>query len=270
MNVTTNQQAILAAFDHQMRRCGGLSEGQPAGEDACVEREERITRWISSDGGWNGILWSDLDAGTADAVIGRQFQRFSELVRDWEWKHYSHDQPPDLPERLTAAGLVRQPSETLMVAELSSLSLDQAPPAGLEVRTVVDEEGVQALVRVHEQVFGEDYSATGRALLRSLRREPATAAGVVAFAGDLPVAAGRLELHLGTAFASLWGGGTLPEWRRRGAFRALVAHRAALAAGAGFRYLVVDARDESRPLLERHGFTALATTTPFTHAAPAR
>jgi hypothetical protein len=33
-----------------------------------------------------------------------------------------------------------------------------------------------------------------------------------------------LDFHVGTDFASLWGGGTLP-WRHRGVFRSLVAHR---------------------------------------------
>jgi GNAT superfamily N-acetyltransferase len=74
-----------------------------------------------------------------------------------------------------------------------------------------------------------------------------------------------VEFHHGTEFAGLWGGGTLPEWRGRGVFRALVAHRARLAADRGFRYLQVDATPDSRPILERLGFVVLATTTPFTH-----
>lgn len=64
---------------------------------------------------------------------------------------------------------------------------------------------------------------------------------------------------------SCGGGGTLPAWRGRGVFRALVAHRAALAGAAGFRYLYVDASADSRPILHRLGFVQLATTTPFTH-----
>jgi hypothetical protein len=47
------------------------------------------------------------------------------------------------------------------------------------------------------------------------------------------------------------GGATLPEWRRRGIYRATVVYRANLAAGGGFRYLETDASDDSRPILER-------------------
>jgi GNAT superfamily N-acetyltransferase len=98
-----------------------------------------------------------------------------------------------------------------------------------------------------------------------LAREPSTAAAVVALAGQTAVAAGRMEFHPGTDFASLWGGGTFPAWRGRGVFRSLVAYRAALASARGFRYLQVDATPDSRPILQRLGFVELATTTPFTH-----
>jgi hypothetical protein len=48
-----------------------------------------------------------------------------------------------------------------------------------------------------------------------------------------------------------------------------VAHRAALAAARGYRYLQVDASPDSRPILTSLGFVELATTTPFTYPAPA-
>jgi len=135
----------------------------------------------------------------------------------------------------------------------------------MELLPVVDKHGAEALVLVHDEVFGGDHSAVGRAVLAALARQPSTTAAVVALAGQAPVAAGRVEFHPGTEFASLWGGCTLPAWRGRGAFRSLVAHRAALASARGLRYLQVDASPDSRPILQRLGFVQLATTTPFTH-----
>jgi GNAT superfamily N-acetyltransferase len=129
-----------------------------------------------------------------------------------------------------------------------------------------DEQGVGALVRVHDEVFGGDHAPLFRDLPARLALRPAPAAAAIAVAGDTPVGAGRVEFHAGTEFASLWGDGTLPAWRGRGVFRSLVAHRAALAAARGFRYLQVDALPASRPLFERLGFVALATTTPFLHS----
>src|SRR5207253_1915163 len=86
---------------------------------------------------------------------------------------------------------------------------------------------------------------------------------VVAEAGDTAVCAAWVRFTRGTEFATLWGGGTLPAWRGRGIYRAIVAYRANLAALRGFRYLQVDASADSRPILERLGFVAVTTTTPF-------
>jgi GNAT superfamily N-acetyltransferase len=255
-----DRQAVLAAFDEQIRQ-----HPEPDAPDGHVEKDDGVIRSLSGGGGWTGVTWCQLDQVSADAVIAAQISRFAELSRPWEWKHYSYDQPPDLSDRLLAAGFRRQPAEALLVAEIADMPLDVPPPPGVELRAVIDQEGVEALVSVHDEVFGEDHSAVGKTLLAALADQPSTGAAVVAFAGHTPIAAGRVEFHSGTEFASLWGGGTLPAWRARGVFRSLVAHRAALAAGRGFRYLQVDASPDSRPILQRLGFVELATTTPFTH-----
>ncbi len=254
-----DSQAVLAAFDEQIRR----NPGPDAHTD--VERADGVVRSVSAGDGWNGVTWSDLDPASADAVIAAQISRFAQVAEPWEWKHYSYDKPPDLPARLVAAGFSAEPAETVLVAEVADLAIAASPPAGVELRPVVDDRGVEALVRVHDQVFGGDHSRLGRTLLAGLTSEPSTVAAVLAMSGQTPIAAGRMEFHLGTEFASLWGGGTLAEWRGRGVFRSLVAYRAALAAARGFRYLQVDASADSRPILRRLGFVELATTTPFTY-----
>jgi len=256
-----DREAVLAAFDEQLRR-----HPEPDGR---VERAHRVIRSIGGGDGWNGVTWSDLDDVSADAVIAAQVSRFAELSCPWEWKYYSYDQPSDLPDRLLAAGFTRQPAEALLVAEIADLTLDVPPPRGVELRAVLDKQDVDALVSVHDEVFREDHAALGRTLLGALARRPAPAAAVVAWAGQTPIAAGRVEFHSGTDFASLWGGGTLPTWRGRGVFRSLVAHRAALASARGFRYLQVDASPDSGPILQRLGFVELATTTPFVHPGAA-
>lgn len=253
-----DRHEILAAFDEQVRRRGVLD--LPGGY---VERDARVTRCGSADG-WTGVSWSELDPTSADAVIAAQVRRFTALGRPWEWKHYSHDRPADLTGRLRAAGFVAQPSETFLVAEVGAVAC-RAAPHGVQVRDVVDRDGVEALVSVHDAVFGGDHSAMGRSVVAALAHQPAPVVAMVAWARRTPVAAGRIEFFPGTDFAGLFGGGTLPQWRRRGVFGALVARRAALAARRGVRYLAVDASAASRPMLRRLGFVELATTTPFVH-----
>lgn len=42
--------------------------------------------------GWNGVLWSDLDEGTADAEIAAQVAYFDALgTSEFEWKLYDYD-----------------------------------------------------------------------------------------------------------------------------------------------------------------------------------
>jgi len=247
--------AVLALFDRDMR------EGaQPDGPDARVERVGRIVRQVSSEHGWNGVVWSDLDA-----AITEQIAHFSGLGREFEWKLYGHDLPVDLGQRLRAAGFVGQPEETLMIGEVAGLNLDAEPPEGIRILPVTDSAGVDLVAQVHEKAFGTDGSRLRHQLLAQLRADADTVVAVVALAGDTPVSAARMELVPGTRFAGLWGGGTVEGWRGRGIYRALVAHRARAAVDRGYRYLQVDAMSSSRPILERLGFEPLTTTTPYVH-----
>lgn len=116
---------------------------------------------------------------------------------------------------------------------------------------------------VHERAFANDGARFRARLLAQFAEAPDTFTAVVAMAGDVPVSAARMDFHPGTEFASLWGGGTLPEWRGKGIYRALIAYRTRIAAERGYRYLQVDASDQSRPILRRLGFTPLTVTTPY-------
>jgi GNAT superfamily N-acetyltransferase len=254
--------AVLALFDRDMR------EGaQPDGPGARVERTGNVVRQVSSAHGWNGVVWSGLDETDADAAIAEQIAYFSGPGREFEWKLYGHDRPMDLGQRLRAAGFVPEPEETLMIAEVADLDLDAEPPEGIRFAPVTDAAGVDLVAEAHEKAFGTDGSRMREQLLARLTREPDTIVATVALAGDVPVSAARMELVPGTRFAGLWGGGTDAPWRGRGIYRALVAHRARAALDRGYRYLQVDASGQSRPILERLGFEALSTTTPYVYGA---
>jgi GNAT superfamily N-acetyltransferase len=252
--------AVLALFDRQMRQ-----DMRPDGPEARVERVGPVVRHIDPFGGWNGVVWSDLDRDTADAAIAEQLRHFSELGCALEWKLYAHDRPEDLAERLLAAGFVPEPEEALMVIAIGDLPAGTALPEGVRLLPVTDPAGVELMVEVHERAFTSSPDRLRNRLLAQLDEGPETFSMVVAMAGDRPVSAARMEMHPGTDFAGLWGGGTVPDWRGKGLYRALVAHRARIAADRGFRYLQVDASDDSRPILQRLGFTRLGSTTPYLH-----
>ncbi|MCZ7462049.1 GNAT family N-acetyltransferase [Streptomyces sp. WMMC940] len=255
-----HDEAVLALYDRQMRR-GAVADGP----GARVEHVGGVVRQTAGhDGGWNGVLWSDLDGATADAAVAEQVHHFASLGREFEWKLYGHDRPADLADRLLAAGFVREPAETLMAAPVGALrDLEVELPSGVTLREVTDTAGVELAVRGYERAFGADGSWLREHLLEQLVSERRTVVAVVATAEGEPVGSSRLESAPGRDFAGLWSGGTVPEWRGRGLYRASVAFRARIAAERGHRFLQVDALPSSRPILERLGFTALGTTTPF-------
>jgi GNAT superfamily N-acetyltransferase len=253
---------VLAEFDEQVRR-----SLRPDGSGAIGEQAGPVVRWFPAGGeGWSGIVWSDLDAGTADRVIAAQVAFYAARAEEFEWKLYSYDQPGDLAQRLAAAGFVAEETESLMVADCAQIAApggaDVALPEGVRLVPVTDEAGVEQMIEVHDRVFGPDPRLRD-SLMTQLRNSPDTTVMVLAMAGDEPVCSARVAFAPGSDFAGLWGGGTLPQWRGRGIYRALVGYRARLAADRGYRYLQVDALPPSRPILERLGFACLATTTPF-------
>lgn len=254
-----NDSALLAVFDEQMRQ-----NASGDGTGAIVERVGRVVRYVSpapTDG--STIVWSDLDEASADGAIDEQMRYFAGRGQAFEWKHYAHDRPVDLPARLRAAGFERGDDEAVMVAEVARLDRGVALPPDLRLVRVRDAAGVDLVVRAHEGAFGVDHTWLRHALLAQLESAPDAMAAFVVLAGEAPVCSGRVEFRPGTDFASLWGGGTLPAYRGRGVYRALVAERARLAAERGVRYLQVDALPPSRPILERLGFRVLTTTTPY-------
>ena len=66
--------------------------------------------------------------------------------------------------------------------------------------------------------------------------------------------AGGGSLHVEPDGATLGGAAVLPRFRGRGIYRALVAERVRLAAELGAPLVIINARQTSRPILERLGF----------------
>jgi hypothetical protein len=247
------------AYDTQVRRSSDAD-----GTGATVVATPRIVRWAAVDGhGWSGITWSDLRGDDVDKAVAEQVAYFSARRQRFEWKLYDYDEPVDLSAHLLAAGFTPEEDESLMVAEVAAVPSDVRLPDCVRLVPVTDEAGIGLLIDVHERVFGTDHSQLRRSLVVQLGAAPSATAMVVAIAGSEPVSSGRIEFLPRRDFASLWGGGTVAHWRKRGIYRALVAYRAQLASDRGYRYLQVDASAQSRPILEQLGFVALASTTPY-------
>ncbi len=242
-------EEILSLYDREMRRDPPLEPGAHA---------ENLGRVVRITGTYNCIIFSDLGSGDARKVVDEQTAFFRSSEREVEWKVYGHDRPRELPDLLREAGYVPDPPETLMVRDLSERADDGPIPSDIEVRQIRDGPMLENALSVSEDAFGTG-EGWGRFDWRP-RLADSDFAAFLAYQAGTPVAAGRLEMPSGRSFASLWGGGTRPEHRGRGIYRRLVAERADLARRRGFRFLTVDARETSRPILERVGFRPLDST----------
>ncbi len=269
-----DRAALLAAYDEQVRpaESGALPPTAHAEHDGPVLRITGLHRGFVSTPRDMGLRGVDLDA-----MIARQRDWFAARGEAFEWKTRAHDEPGDLCDRLLAAGFVPEERETVVVALVDDVVGEVSLPAGVRVEQVDAREDLDAIEAMESQVWGEDRmwladELAGMVVERP-RRTFVFAARVDDPAGPAVggqiVSAAWLVLNPGTEFAGLWGGSTLAEWRGRGLYRALVSARARVAVEHGVRYLQVDASDDSRPILERLGFIAITTTTPYVWSPPA-
>lgn len=256
-------KSLLAVYDEQLR--ARVPDRLPAGVE--VDRDGPLVRFVGL--GRGGFLTyrdlGDLDGDGIDALIDRQVRFFTERGEEVEWKLHGHDLPADLPDRLRVRGFAPEEQETVVigpVAPLAAAPLRDIP--GVRLRQVVDRADLDRIATMEEEVWGDgsrDFLAD--ALERELAADPEALVIVVAEADGRVVSAGWTRYVPGTAFAGLWGGSTLAEYRGRGIYKAIVEWRARHAAERGYSLLQVDASPDSRPILERIGLVPVTTTTPY-------
>lgn len=215
------------------------------------------------------IAYSHLRPETADEDIDAQITFFQSKHMDFEWKVFDHDQPTDLRQRLVARGFEPGDPEALMVLDVNTApdwywSMDLP-----NVTRVTEQAGVDAVSQLEAEVWNEDQAWLGAELWRNLRERPDLLSVFAVYDGSRTVSAAWIYYHPPTQFASLWGGSTLADYRRRGYYTQLLAVRAREARQHGFRFLTVDASPMSRPILEKHGFQFLGFSADYRWHSPA-
>ena len=248
---------LLAIFDREQRQ-----ELEFPG----IRREVTpytVRQVVSSDmQGDAFVLYSRLDESNADAVIESEIVYFEGLRLDFEWKAYDHDAPPDLVARLTARGFRIEDPEAVMVLELAQAPEALWRPIAQDVRRLTDPGQLVEIAAIHEAVWGERSDWLVNALADEMAADSERIQFYMAYADGAAACAAWIRFHPGTQFASLWGGSTLPAYRRRGLYTAVLSVRAQEARRRGYRYLTIDASPMSRPIVTKHGFQLLT----FAHA----
>lgn len=257
---------MLATYDTQLR----TRVPDPLPDGTTVERDGPVVRFLGFAGG-GFVLYRDLAGVTGDALdelIARQVRAFAERGERFEWKLHGHDLPADLPQRLLGAGFVPEDTETVVIGRVADVTGEPQLPEGVSLREVTTRADFERIAGMERAVWGDDHSSLVDMLESERAADPEALAIVVAEADATVVCAAWIRYEGDSEFATLWGGATLAGWRRRGIYRATVVYRANLAAARGYRFLEVDASDDSRPILERLGFTPVTTTTPYVWSPP--
>jgi hypothetical protein len=257
--------ALLAAYDAQMRRAPSTL---PAGVGC--ERDGPLLRVVGLARGFV-ISPRDLGPGGAalDRVVVRQRDRFAARGEEVEWKVRRHDTPPELADHLRAAGFVAGDAQRVLIGRAADVADGPVGvPRGVVLRRVDAVADLRRIATMEAAVWGTDWRGLHDFLAGQVAAAPDDIAVLVAEADGAVVSAAWLVVTPGTDFAGLRGGTTVPAWRGRGLYRALVAARARLARARGVEYLHVDASQDSAPTLQRLGFRVATTATPYLWTPP--
>jgi hypothetical protein len=255
---------LRGLYDQQVRR-----NTIPDASGATADSGTTYVRWVANNGlGWSEVFWSSLNSTNVDEAIAEQIEFYRSRNLSFVWRVHDYDQPADLGARLENAGFSDSGTSEVMIAESSQLATEPDLPEGTELLQVIDDAGVGLLIDVHESVFGQSHDELRRSILRRLEVASQEMALLVVTAGGVAVSSSRIEFPPGIDFAALWGGSTVPKWRGKGLYRAQVFRRAQLALERGYRYLMVLASDNSRPILSELGFEIISRVTTYSWKPP--
>lgn len=203
------------------------------------------------------VAWSRATR-PVDELIGEVAQ----CTRAWGldevgWWVSAATRPEGTERTLLAGGATHAESVRVLGYELARGLPALDPPAGALAELVSDEPLSRAATLVAVNGWGRpqpdeaEFATQVEQVLQDL--EGWSSFKVVAFLDGRPVGTGGCTLA--GEVAQLWGAVTLPAWRGRGVYRAVLAERLRLAAEHGASLALVKGRVEtSAPILERAGF----------------
>jgi GNAT superfamily N-acetyltransferase len=167
--------------------------------------------------------------------------------------------PADTEAALLARGATLAETVQVFAYDLASFVPEPSPADGPQAELVQDERTLRASHLVSAEVWDDHRERTPAAIAEELSSvleslESWSEFRIVVFVDGQPAADGGCGI-VGEV-ARLWGAGTRPAFRGRGAYRALLAARMRFAQQHGATLALVKGRVEtSGPILRRAGFT---------------
>jgi predicted N-acetyltransferase YhbS len=210
--------------------------------------------------GRDGGAWSNLvgrirfDEATVERSVAAARRWFTDRdVSKFRWLVGPSATPRGIESLLLKRGASPDENEP----ELTAMVLDREPPVVAEVvvRAVTTFADYLQMEEIREAVFGSREIDEEERRADWSQFEHAGTLAYLALDGGTPVSFGIMN-RTEAGPMLLAGGVTLPEYRGRGAYRALVRARWDAAQRVGAPALVTQAQAASRPILARLGFQA--------------
>jgi ribosomal protein S18 acetylase RimI-like enzyme len=209
-----------------------------------------ITHVDSND--YNGVIWARFSPAEAEYSIPQLVNYFREQGLPALWQLDAASQPPDIGQRLLAAGCRPLLPGVCMVASIPSINFHVPRVAGLTIErvTTLQDLGAWMDVWTHD---GEEARAPREQLYANLGFETTKPLHhFIARLDGYPV--GVSQLFLGRRAAGLYCVSVLPEFRRHGIGRALTLAPLAVAHARGYDVSVLGPSPAGQPMYQRLGF----------------
>ncbi len=214
----------------------------------------------------NAVLRTRGAPGTLPALIAEAEGRFR--GRRARWCVTDTADPRPIEGALEAAGWAVGHDHEVRALPVAAWS--RAAP--LEVRPIDSREGLLDARAVSDAAFGQVTRWTEDELAKDLRecRQGGRVHRFVAYDRGGPVASGGLTAFPALGFGLLWGGGTAPDARGRGAYLSVLAARIERARALGLTTVGLNARvGTSAPIVARLGFGRFGRMTAWEREVPA-
>jgi GNAT superfamily N-acetyltransferase len=203
----------------------------------------------------NTVLRSSATAARIDAVVAEARAAHAHTVSRW-------CVPDTRPRAHVEAALERggyAPGHRHEARLVEVARFRPRPGGDFTVRAVDSLSGMRHGVDVVNQAFGRAEGPSEEELARDVAMCTGPGARIHRFVGydasGAPVVSGSMTVFSTLRFGFLWGGGTIPSARGRGAYSALLAARVAQARALGLEYVGLYARTTtSAPIVARQGF----------------
>jgi hypothetical protein len=205
------------------------------------------------------VLWSR-SARPVNELIGE----ITGYAQAWghnevEWEISAATRPASTEAELLSRGAKLTTTVQVLGYDMTDGVPELPVPPGVQTEIVGDERGLWASQLVSSQVWGHGHEPSVGDIERELPKiikglADWSAFRVVAFVDGAPACSGGCTLV--DRVAQFWGGATRSALRGRGAYRAVLGRRVAVAAEHGATLaLVKGVIETSAPILRRSGFT---------------